>query len=349
MRRPSIKGAILAGILAGAALAAAGAPALARDKAVHLKLAHWVPAKHPIHPSLVAWGESITKASNGTITFSYFPAQQLGPAKDHYAMTESGITDLSFINPGYTPGQFPVVAAGELPFLITNAKAGSRAFDEWYRRHNAKEMRNVHYCLAFLHDPGTFHSREPIVSPAQVKGLKVRPAHATMARFVNLLGGASVQVSAPEARDAIAKGTADALTFPWNSVVLFGIDNVTRHHLDMPLYVTTFVMPMNKAKYESLSPAQKKVIDAHCTPEWAEKLATPWAEWEAAGREAMAKKAGHTLHRPSAADVQAWRKAAEPLQAAWAEDVKRAGQDPKAIFDDLIETLRKHKSLYEGH
>jgi TRAP-type transport system periplasmic protein len=35
-----------------------------------------------------------------------------------------------------------------------------------------------------------------------------------MAQFVTLLGGTNVQVSAPEARDALEKGVADAITFP---------------------------------------------------------------------------------------------------------------------------------------
>ena len=39
----------------------------------------------------------------------------------------------------------------------------------------------------------------------------------------------------------------------------------------------------NKAKYEQMSAAQKKVIDDHCTNEWAGKAASPWADFEHAG------------------------------------------------------------------
>ena len=107
--------------------------------------------------------------------------------------------------------------------------------------------------------------------PADVKGMKIRPADATIASFVTLLGGTNVQASAPEARDMIERGVADAITFPWGSMVLFGIDKVVKYHMDVPLYVTTFVWVMNKDKYEAMSPAQKKVIDDHCTTEWAEQ------------------------------------------------------------------------------
>ena len=85
----------------------------------------------------------------------------------------------------------------------------------------------------------------------------------------------------------LERGVADAITFPWGSLYLFGIDKVVKYHMDVPLYTTVFTYSMNKAKYESLSPAQKKVMDDHCTTDWAVKLAGPWGDFEAAGREKM--------------------------------------------------------------
>src|SRR5260370_39724967 len=115
-------------------------------------------------------------------------------------------------------------------------------------------MKDVKFCLAFIHSPSSFHSRtKKIVVPDDVKGMKVRPAHATMANFVTQLGGTNVQSSAPEVRDIIERGVADAVTFPWGSLVLFGIDKVTKYDMDAPLYVTTFPFLMNKAKYNPIS------------------------------------------------------------------------------------------------
>ena len=54
----------------GVALAAAlacGTPALAQDKSVEWRFAHWVPASHPMHPAAEAWAASIEKASGGTM------------------------------------------------------------------------------------------------------------------------------------------------------------------------------------------------------------------------------------------------------------------------------------------
>src|SRR5215475_1580790 len=183
-------GATLATAAVLASLAAvAPATAQSRDKVFELKLSHWVPPNHPLQKALEDWGAAVEKASGGTLKYKVFPAQQLGKAFDHYDMARDGIADLTYVNPGYQPGRFPVIAAGELPFLIANAKGGSQAIDAWYRKYAEQEMKEVKFCLAFVHDPGTFHAKtKKIVTPDDIKGMKIRPAHATMATFVTQLG-----------------------------------------------------------------------------------------------------------------------------------------------------------------
>ena len=115
----------LAACLCAAALAAligAPTPTSAQDKTFELKLSHWVPPSHPLQKALEEWGASVERDSGGTIKYKVYPAQQLGKAFDHYDMARDGIADLTYINPGYQPGRFPVIAAGELPFLMSNER-----------------------------------------------------------------------------------------------------------------------------------------------------------------------------------------------------------------------------------
>src|SRR5215471_9536129 len=196
--------------------------AFAQDKTFELKLSHWVPPSHPLQKALEEWGAAVERDSGGTIKSKVYPAQQLGKAFDHYDMARDGIADITYVNPGYQPGRFPVIGAGELPFLISNATGGSEGLDAWYRKYAAAEMKDVKFCLAFIHDPGDFHSRtKKIVVPDDIRGMKIRPAHAMMASLITRLGGTNVQASAPQVRDVIEKGVAEAVTFPWGSIVLF--------------------------------------------------------------------------------------------------------------------------------
>ncbi|MEJ7931336.1 TRAP transporter substrate-binding protein [Ramlibacter sp. AN1015] len=330
-----------------AALAAAGLLAFgaqAQDKPVELKLAHWVPPNHALFKTgFEPWSKSVEAASKGTIKVSIFPAQQLGKAADHYDMARDGIADMTFVNPGYQAGRFPVIAAGELPFLVSKPGPASAALDAWYRKYAPTEMKDVKVCLAHLHI-GTIHAKKPITEPAQIKGMKIRSSNATNAAFVSLLGGTNVQVSAPEARDALEKGVADALSFPWESVVSFGIDKAVKYHTDMRLYASNFVWAMNKNWYDKLSASQKKVIDDHCNNEWAAKVGAGWGDLEDAGQGKLEKAPGHTIVKLTPAQMDQWRKAAEPLYVQWTQNVDKAGVSGKQALDELRKEIDARKA-----
>jgi TRAP-type transport system periplasmic protein len=319
--------------------------ASAQDKTIELKLSHWVPPTHPLQAAIQAWADDIQKESNGTITYKIYPSQQLGKAFDHYDMARDGIADFAYVNPGYQPGRFPIIAAGELPFLVGRAKGGNLAIDSWYRKYAAAEMKDVHYCFAFVLDPLAWHSTtKKIVVPADIQGMKVRPAQATIGAWVTQLGGTNVQASAPEVRDVLAKGVADAVTFPWGSLVLFGIDKVTKYDMDEPLGSVMFVWVMNKGTYAAMSPSQQKVIDDHCTSQWAAKFADPWADFEHAGLDKIKAEPDHEVYTISADQLAQWKKSAEPLKQKWADGVKQAGGDPDTIFKELQASLAQYNA-----
>src|SRR5262249_12442149 len=152
--------------------------------------------------------------------------------------------------------------------------------------------------------------------------------------------------SAPEVREILEKGVADAVTFPWGSVPLFGIDKVTKYHMEVPLYVTTFAWVMNKAVYEAMSPNQRNVIDAHCTNEWALKVAAPWADFEAGGHAKLKADPMHEVYTIGADELALWRKAAEPLGGQWADAVRRTGTDASAVMAELRAELDTFQGAY---
>jgi len=319
---------------------------LAQEKNFELKLSHWVPASHPLQKALEDWGASVEKASGGTIKSKVFPAQQLGKAFDHYDMARDGIADVTYVNPGYQPGRFPIIAAGELPFLMSDAKGGSEGLDAWYRKYAATEMKDVKCCLAFIHTPSSFHMRtKKIVVPEDVKGMKIRPADATIANFVTLLGGTNVQSSAPEVRDIIERGVADGVTFPAGSLVLFGVDKVTKYHMDAPLYVTTFVFVMNKDVYDQMSDRQKKALDDNCSTEAAGRVGEPWGRFEDAGIDKVRAEPDQDVYRLTPEQTALWKKAADPLFKTWADGVRKAGVDPDAAMTELKASLAKYNAL----
>lgn len=330
------------------AILAACAPAALMAQEVTLRLSHWVPPTiTPATKGIEPWANSVMEASDGRIAIQIFPAQQLGKAPDHYDMAKDGIVDLAYVNPGYTAGRFPIYALTEVPFMVSDSVEGAKAIHEWYLANGgAEEMSDVMPCFIHPHAPGAFHSQVPVTKPEDVRGKNVRPAHATMARFISLLGGGPLQVPAPEVREALSKGTAEAVTFPWGSMYDFNLTEEVPVHLDMPFYMSAQVMVMNKASYEALSDENKAVIDEHCTPEWSGKVAAGWYEDDMAAKEKLMALEGQTFNTPTEDEVAAWIAAAAPLTEEWKAAVTEKGGDADAILEAYKAALAEHNAAY---
>ena len=170
-------------LLAAVGLVLSLGTASAQDKTFELKLSHWVPPSHPLQKALEDWGASIEKDSGGTIKYKVFPSQQLGKAFDHYDMARDGIADFAYVNPGYQPGRFPVIAAGEsaVPGRQRQGRPrGARRLVSQIRREGDEGRAGLLRLRArSRHVP--FQRPRRSWCPADIKGMKIRPANATMA------------------------------------------------------------------------------------------------------------------------------------------------------------------------
>jgi TRAP-type C4-dicarboxylate transport system substrate-binding protein len=338
-RRSSVVAVLLATFLAGSAAA--------QDKVVTMRMSHNVPPTHPVQTLLLGpWAKSIEDDSGGTIKIQMFPAEQLGPAREQYNLARDGIADISWYLVGIEPGRFPIVTAAEIPFLVSDNSKGSRALHEWYAKYSAREMPDVKVCVVFYDGGGTMHANKTIARPADLKGLKIRSPNATAARFYREAGATTVQLSAAEAAEAMERGVADALSFPWNLLRALGIDRAVNHHLDMNFYSLGTAILINKGTYARLSPKQKQVIDNHCTADWAEKLPPPWIKWELEGRAALKADPKHTVYTITEDDKKAWMEIVPKVQAQWEREVAQKGIDGPKAFAELKALLDKYHAGY---
>ncbi len=341
---------ILLGVAAGVLALGMGAGAATADDNYTIKLSYWVPPTHPLTPGYKEWAASVEKDSHGTIQTKLYPSSQLGSGKDHYDMVKRGIADFGLINPGYTPGRFPVIAASDLPFMISDAHGAAIALTAWYKPYAKKEMSDTYVCHAFTHHIGSLHtSKKQVRVPADVKGLNIRTANETMARYITAMGGNSVQVPIMEAKDTLAKGITDGITVTMDGVgphSTFKFNEVTKYTLDSPLYVSTFTHNINKRMYERMSAAQKKVIDDHCTPAWSAKVYNYWYEDELNDLKEARALPDHVFTKIGPKEVALWREAAEPVYAHWREAVKKAGWDPDKVMAGLKDALKQNDALF---
>lgn len=343
-------------LLAASALALVGASVVmtagsagAQAKNVNIKLAYWVPPRHFLTPGYKEWGASVKKASGGTITTTLFPSSQLGSGRDHYDMVKRGIAGMGLINPGYTPGRFPILGASDLPFTNKDSLGGAKALTRWYKKYAGKEMKDHYVCHIYTHDKATIHTtKKQVRVPDDVKGLNIRSANQTMSRFVTALGGNPVQVPIMEAKDTLSKGITDGITVTFGGLTgTFKFKDVIKYSLDVPLYVSTFEHGINRRLYDGMDASQRRVIDDHCTPEWSAKVYRYWYEADQKDQMTGRQLKDHTWTKVSPAELQLWRDAAKPVVALWKASVIKVGEDPDQVLKEMWAELKKEDALFE--
>lgn len=317
----------------------------AQPDQIELKLSTWLALSHPIQAGIDSWADSIEEGSHGLLVSSMFPNEALGKAYDQYDLVRDGVADFALVNPSFQPGRFPIVSVGDLPFQFRDGRSGTGALDAWYRKYAVREMKDVHYCFAVVQNPGTLHSRRPVLVPEDMKGLNLQSVNAT-APLTVLLGATNVQTPVTSIRDLLDRGKLDGVFQPWGAQLLTDADRNLKYHLDVPIYASTYVWVMNKARYEGLTVAQKRDIDDHCTTEWAVRFASSWADAEAAEREKLMAVSGQVIDTLTPQQLASWRKATEPLYANWAATLNMEGTDPDEAYRELESNMAIYHADY---
>jgi len=96
---------------------------------------------------------------------------------------------------------------------------------------------------------------------------------------------------------------------------------------------------MNQAKYDSLPPELKKVIDANSGPEVSAAVGRVFAEARSGGRQAaQARKNNFATITPD--EYQRWVKASEGVAEQWVKEVTAQGHDGRRLLKEAREAAR---------
>ncbi|RYX90570.1 MAG: TRAP transporter substrate-binding protein [Comamonadaceae bacterium] len=338
-------------ILKTGAAAALGAPALSgiAQQAVTLKFHTFMAPQSNVWLAMhKPWMEKVEKESNGRIKFEGYPAMQLGGTPVQlYDQAKDGVVDIVWTLPGNTAGRFPRIEAFELPFMMSNAEATSKAFWEYVQTVAPDEFKDTQVLALQVHGPGVIHTVDkPVKTIADMRGLKLRAPTRQVTKLLAILGATPVGMPLPQIPDALSKGTINGCVIPWEVVPSVKVNELTKFHAEFDpaggsLYTTTFVMAMNKAKYNSLAPDLKKVIDNNsgmATSAWLGKIQQGN---DVPGRKSASDR-GNNIYTVSAADAQEFRRKSRQVEVDWVEDMNKKGFDGKKLLETARSLIEKH-------
>ena len=325
--------------MVGAAALAVGSGTAAMAQEVTLSLHQFLPAQANV-PKLVldVWADSVEEASEGRIKIDRFPSMQLG-GRPPELMDQAidGVADVVWTVVGYTPGRFPSTEVFELPFMVSDARAASSAYWQMFEKHMKDgEFKDVHILGTWVHGPGMIHSNKAVTTPADMEGLKIRGGSRLVNSLLEKTGATPVGMPVPAVPEGLSKGVIDGTTIPWEVTAALKVPELVGNHTEFEgtaLYTLTFVLAMNKDRYDSLPDDLRAVIDSKSGLEFSIFAGGTQADADGPARK-LAVDRGNNIVTVSGSDLDAWKAAAQPIYDEWVADMDSKGIDGQALIDE---------------
>ncbi len=338
-------------IKSGSVAVALGAPALTgfAQQTVTLKFHTFMSPVSTVYTRIHrVWMEKVEKESGGRIKFEGYPAMQLGGAPAGlYDQVRDGVVDVIWTLPGNNAGRFPRTEVFELPFMIFKAESSSRAAWEYFQTQMPDEFKETQVIAFHTHGPGVLHSKDkPIRSAADLRGMKVRGPTRQATKLLGAAGATPVGMPLPQISDALLKGTIDACALPWEVIPSVRVPELVKHHSEFGprvqgLYTNTFVMAMNKPRYESLPADLKRVIDANSGMEVSAWMGKVQDDLDPVVRQSVRDR-GNTVHVFGDAETAEFKRLTDRVDNEWVDEVTKRGYDGKKLLDTARALIAKH-------
>ncbi|GAA0709379.1 TRAP transporter substrate-binding protein [Vreelandella titanicae] len=309
-----------------------------------LSYSPWLPPGHAINDAVHPWMERVEEATEGRVRIE-MRAAAVGAAREQFDMVRDGLVDVSIVSLGYTPGRFPVLSMGELPFLSSDMRIAAPAFDRLYREtlEEVASPPGVHFLSVYTTLPAhVFTDQRTIESLDDFKGLKLRTANPTGATVLDALGAVPVQKSASEFYELISSGVIDGSLSEPQTVANFNVEKYLNYLTMVPggLGQSVMAFTVNERKWQEISEEDRAAIMRAS----GERLALDVAEaFTQANEEAITglRDAGASIETMSPALTDMVTESIKGVDEDWFAKAMDAGlADPKRVLTEFRAQLK---------
>ena len=327
-----------------AALACAATISFANAQEITLRLHQFLPMTDSVpREGLIPWAQAVEAQSDGRIAIEFYPSMILGGSPANlFDQAQDGVVDLSWTVLGYTPGRFPKSEVFEMPFLVTNARDTSRAFQRYVEENAMDEFSDVKLIAVHTHGPGLFHTIEPVTALEDLEGMKIRGGSRVISAMLGDLGAEAIGMPVPQVPEALSRGVIEGTTIPWQVTLALRTSEIVTNHTefagDNGLYTQTFALVMNRQSYEAMPDDLKAVIDANSGVEWAGRFGAVNDADDIVARNAAMER-GNTIVTLDAAETARWRQAAQATIEGWYAEAAAAGFDGQALHARALQLV----------
>lgn len=226
-----------------------------------LKIGYILAKNSQLGAGATVFADEVARRTQGRYRIEQYPNAELGGEVEMMKGVQFGTVDLAFITGAPMPSFVPEIGVFGIPFLIRDAEHAHAVLDgpigdALLAKFAAKGM----IALAWGEN-GMRHltnSKRPIVTPADLHGIKLRvPQSDTMVAGFKALGADPSQLAFPDVYGALQTGRFDGQENPIATIVASKFNQVQKYLTMSGHIYDPAVFLMSKDVYEDMSAADR--------------------------------------------------------------------------------------------
>ena len=214
--------------------------------------------------------EEVVKAETGDdFTFTHFPSSGLGGEREVIEGLQIGTIEATIVSSGTLANFVPDTGVFDIPFLFRDLDHARAVLDGEVGQSILAKFDDVGLHGLAWGEQGFRHitnNRNPIQTPADVEGLKIRtmenPVH--LAAF-NAMGAAPTPMAWPEVISSLQQGVIDGQENPLSVIVSVKLDEVQKYLTLSGHVYSPAMLLVSKPFWDGLNDEQKAAFDKAAT------------------------------------------------------------------------------------
>ena len=308
-------------------------------KPIDLMYTTFFTPKHEQTLLIKEWGSEIEKRTNGAVHFSYYPGDYL-QGDNIYEGVVLGATDIGMSVFSYNIKRFPAMEAVDLPLGYPSAKVATSVINDFYNKYHPKELDNTKILYLHAHGPGMLHSKAPVYTLKDFKGMRIRSTVFTSA-LTKALGAIPVVKPQGFTRVLLQDGYVGATWGPLEVLTGWNLAEQIKYSIWCKRigYTTGFYVAMNLKKWDALTKDVQRVFE-EVSAEWVPKHALAWDEADSRARE-YSLSLGNKVVVLDEEKSSLWQKAAQPVIDDYEKRIEKKGLPGKEYVATVKELIQK--------
>jgi len=308
---------------------------------VKLTYSIFFPPTHVQAKAGEAWAKEIEKRTNGQVKITVFPGGTLTPADQCYDGVVKGISDIGMSAFAYTRGRFPLMEALDLPLGYPSGLVATRVANDFLKTMRPKALEDVKILYLHAHGPGLLHTKKPVKTLEDLKGMKIRSTGFS-AKVVEALGAVPVAMPQGATYESLQKGVVEGTIGPIEVLKGWKQAEVIKFTTDCRDigYTTAFFVAMNLKKWNALPKDIQKIFE-DVSREWTDVHGKAWDTSDADGR-AFTLGLGNQIIELSPKEAARWKKAVRPTINEYIKETEAKGLPAKKAVKTAEDLIAKH-------